>query len=111
MSFDITSVPEHFQRLISEILTGLDGLVDGILVYGATQEEHDCRLRAILQRIRAAGLTLSKEKYEFSKRQIKFMSQLVDEMGEKPDPDKLRAIEEMKLLSTVSDVSSARSIS
>ena len=47
---------------MSEILAGLDGavcLVDDILVYGATQEEHDSRLKAVLQRIRAAGLTQS----------------------------------------------------
>ena len=107
LPFGITSAPEHFQRRVSEILSGLDGfvgLVDDILVYGATQEEHDSRLRAVLQRIRAAGLTLNKEKCEFSKRQIRFLGQLIDETGVKPDPDKLRAIEEMKPPSTVSEV-------
>ena len=44
LPFGITSAPEHFQRRISEILSGLDGVVcmmDDILVHGKTQEERD----------------------------------------------------------------------
>ena len=107
LPFGITSAPEHFQRRMSEILAGLEGavcLVDGIVVHGATQEEHDRRLKAVLQWIRAAGLTLSKEKCEFSKRQTKFLGQLVDDSGVKPDPGKLHAIEEMKPPNTVSEL-------
>ena len=44
LPFGITSAPEYFQKQMSSILTGLEGLVcmmDDILVYGRTQEEHD----------------------------------------------------------------------
>lgn len=44
LPFGITSAPEHFQRRMSEILSGFDGvvcLVDDILVYRKSQEEHD----------------------------------------------------------------------
>lgn len=58
----------------------------------------DRRLRAVF---RAAGLMLSKEKCEFSKWQIKFLSQLVDDTGH---PDKLCVIKEMKSSSTVSEL-------
>ena len=37
LPFGITSAPEHFQRRMSEILSGLEGvvcLVDDVLVYG-----------------------------------------------------------------------------
>lgn len=50
----------------------------------------------MLTRIRNAGLTRSKEKCEFNKTSIKFLGQLVDEEGVKPDPDKVIAIREMK---------------
>ena len=99
MPFGITSAPEHFQRRMSDILSGLSGavcLIDDILVYGSTQKEHDERLRAVLTRISNAGLTLRKEKCEFNKTSIKFLGQLVDEEGVKPDPDKVIAIREMK---------------
>lgn len=55
---------------MSAILTGLDGVVcmiDDVLVHGRTQEEHDCRLAAVLERIRKAGVTLNGEKCEFLK--------------------------------------------
>ena len=41
------AVPEHFQRRMSDLLSGLDGVVcmiDDILVHGRTVEEHDDRL-------------------------------------------------------------------
>ena len=44
MPFGITSAPEHFQRRMSEILCGLEGvvcLVDDVLVFGETQTEHN----------------------------------------------------------------------
>ena len=107
LPFGITSAPEHFQRRMSEILSGLEGvvcLVDDVLVYGKTQNEHDQRLRAVLRRLSEAGLTLSKEKCEFNKRKIKFLGQLVDETGVKPDPDKVHAIQAMKPPTNISEL-------
>ena len=65
----ITSAPEHFQRRMNEIVQDLEGvvcLVDDMLVYGSTQAEHDAHLKAALQHIKQAGVTLSKEKCEFN---------------------------------------------
>ena len=60
-----------------------------------TQEEHDENLLAILNRILQAGLTLNKEKCMFSTKSIKFLGQVVDTDGIKPDPDKITAINDM----------------
>ena len=76
LPFGITSAPEHFQKRMSEILTNLDGVVcqmDDILVFGKSYHEHDQRLRAALKRIRNAGLTLNKEKCQFSQTEVKFL--------------------------------------
>ena len=43
----------------------LFALLIDILVYGRMKEEHDRLLRAVLHRVRAAGLNPSKEKCEF----------------------------------------------
>ena len=80
---------------MSEILQNLKGvvcLVDDILVYGNTQGEHDRHLKAALQRIKEAGLTLSKVKCEFNQMHIKYLGQLIDKTGVHPDPDKVRTI-------------------
>ena len=78
LPFGITSAPEHFQRKIGEILSGLKGIVcllDDVLVYGETPQEHDERLMAALKRISKAGLTLSREKCSF--RQLGWLYTLI----------------------------------
>ena len=44
MPFEISSAPEHFQKRMTEILTGLDSvlcLLDDILVFGHNEQEHN----------------------------------------------------------------------
>ena len=67
-------------------------LIDDVLVHGKMQNKHDQRLKAVLRRLSDAGLTLSMEKCEFNKRKIRFLRQLVDKTGVKPDPDKVHSI-------------------
>ena len=58
LPFGITSALEYFQKRMSEILSGLEGvvcMVDDVLVHGRTQEEHDQRLDAVLARISNAS--------------------------------------------------------
>ena len=75
---------------MSTILSGLDRvvcLVDDILVFGSSQQEHDEWLKAVLRRIKEAGLTLNKQKWQFGKSSMRFLGQVVDATGVKPDPD------------------------
>lgn len=107
LPFGITSAPEHFQRRMSEILQGLDGvvcLIDDILVYGKDQEEHDTHLTAVMERIGAAGLTLNLDKCEFAQRKIRFLGQVLGEAGIQPDPNKTAAIQKMKEPQNISDL-------
>ena len=98
LPFGISSAPEHFQRTMSGILTGLQGVVcqmDDILVYGSTQEEHDHRLEQVLTKLQAAGITLNKEKCLFSVTQVTFLGQVIDQTGVRSDPSKVKAILDM----------------
>ena len=70
LPFGIRSAPEIFQRTLSSILEGLDGVIcrmDDILIHGRHQAEHDERVRAVLHRLQKVGLTLKNQKCEFSK--------------------------------------------
>ena len=90
-----------------ELLTGLEGfvgLLDDILVYGTTQEEHDKNLLAVLTRLSKAGLTLNKEKCQFGQTRIQFLGQLVDGSGARPDPEKIKTIQQMKPPTNISEV-------
>ena len=67
--FGISSAPEYFQKRMNTILDGLTGvlcLTDSILIFGKDQKEHNTRLTAVLERIQAAGITLNKDKCDYS---------------------------------------------
>ena len=107
LCFGITSAPEYFQRNISRILEGIHGVVcmmDDILICGCTQAEHDSRLMSVLDKIKASGVTLNKDKCQFSRSTIKFLGHIIDGTGIHPDPDKVQAIMEMKNPVNVTEV-------
>ncbi|XP_049275476.1 uncharacterized protein K02A2.6-like [Rhipicephalus sanguineus] len=68
LPFGISTAPEHFQRRMGQVLCGQEGVVchmDDVLIWGATQAQHDERLRAVMDRLRTSGITLNREKCEF----------------------------------------------
>ena len=75
-------------------------MMDDILVYGRTTEEHDERLVRVLHKLRQAGLTLNRDKCQFSQTQVKFLGQVIDGSGVRPDPEKVRAIQNVQPLAT-----------
>ena len=107
MPFGISSAPEHFQKRMNEILSGLPGvvcLIDDVLVHGSTQEEHDKHLQVALEHIQSAGATLNKEKCEFGKITIKLLGHIITPEGISPDPSKTTAVKNMKQPSNVSEL-------
>ena len=106
LPFGITSAPEHFQRHMSDILRGLEGVegIDDILVYGKTHEEHDKHLTVVLQKVAAAGITLNPAKCEFSCKEIRFLGQLVDTQGIRADPSKVKTLQQMKEPKNISEL-------
>ncbi len=95
LPFGISSAPEHFQKRMSAILCGLDGVVcqmDDVLVFGRDQAEHDTRLTAVLKQVESAGATLNPEKCEFSRKSLKFLGHIIDANGIRADPEKTAAI-------------------
>ena len=80
----ITSAPEYFQKRMSSILAGLEGvvcLIDDILVFGQSQSEHDNSLQYTLERVQNAGVTLNYEKCVFSQNSVKFLGQKLARMA------------------------------
>ena len=76
-------------------LADLKGVIchmDDILVHGATQAEHDQRVRAVLQRLQTAGLTLN-DKCEFSKTTVKFLGHMIDATGLHADYARLQPLQ------------------
>ena len=80
---------------MSRILEGLEGVecnIDDVLVHAPTQELHDNRLKEVLERLSAAGVTLNLDKCTFSVPKIKFLGNIVSADGIGADPDKVAAV-------------------
>jgi len=107
LPFGISSAPEHFQRRMSELLDGIPGVVcmiDDTLIHGRTREEHDSRLKQVLQRLQEAGMTLNTEKCQFFRESVKFLGHVIGSSGIRPDPDNVEAIQKVQKPTNVGDV-------
>lgn len=99
LPFGISCAPELFQYRMNKILEGLEGfvcLIDDVLIFGSSREEHDRCLVAVLKRLQEAGATLNSSKCEFHKSSIKFLGHIVDKDGIRADPEKTSAVAHME---------------
>lgn len=98
MPFGISSAPENFQRQMTTMLEGVEGVLchmDDVLVFGSTSEEHDQRLENVLKRLETNGLTLNREKCEFKVTSVEFLGHHISESGISAAQDKVEAIIQM----------------
>ena len=61
--------------------------MDDVLVFGANSKEHNKRLKAVLEQLEAAGVTINASKCAFNKDLVKFLCHIVDKEGILADPD------------------------
>lgn len=107
LPFGITSAPEVFSRAMEKILRGLPGVVchmDDILVFAPTKEEHNKRLRAVLDALQRSGLTLNKEKCIFSTQQVTFLGHQISDNGISIDNERTTAITGMSEPTNVTEL-------
>ena len=107
LPFGITSAPEHFQKRMSAILAGLEGvlvLIDDVLIWGKDEKEHNDRLTVALNRVSEAGVTLNGEKCKYGKTSIEFLGHLQSSEGIQADPTKISAIIQMQPPKNVSEL-------
>ena len=92
---------------MNRILEGLDGNLchmDDVLIYGADKAKHDSRLRAVLERLQTAGVTLNAQKCVFNKHKIRFLGCIIDGNGIHPDPQKVAPVLRMEWPKNVTDL-------
>ena len=90
--------PEVFQLQMEKVLHGLPGwavIMDDILVWGSSKQEHDKNLRAVCDCLKQSGLTLNLEKSQICKCEVDFFGHVIGVEGIRPGPKKVRAIAEM----------------
>ncbi len=70
-------------------------VVDDILVWGCTLQQHDERLKQVLHKIRASNMKLNPDKCKFRITSVSYVGHLLTADGIKPDPDKTAAVRQM----------------
>ena len=77
MPFGINTASEVLQQAMERLFEGYPCaiIVDDILIWGSTEEEHDANLRKVLERARQIGLKLNFSKYQKTKRLFKGFSE------------------------------------
>ena len=96
--FGISSASEVFQKVFSGILEGLDGVVnsiDDILIFAETKEEHDRRLRKVLERLADTGVSLKRSKCRIGVTKVKYVGVFLTGNGTETNPEKVEAITKM----------------
>ncbi|XP_021341363.1 uncharacterized protein K02A2.6-like [Mizuhopecten yessoensis] len=99
MPFGVQSAQNEFKCAIDssyEGLTGVNAIVDDILVSGKTRQEHDENLRVVLDRTRSVGTKLNDDKLEVGVTSVCYCGHLLSETGLQPDPEKVAAVRDMK---------------
>ena len=95
MPFGLTNAPATFQRLMVSCLGELHlnwciTYLDEIIVFSWTPEEHLHRLKAVFNKLKAAGLKLKPSKCDLFKQQINYLGHVVSNQGVSTDLKKPR---------------------
>ena len=111
LPFGITCAPEIFQCQMTDLLKneeGCEAIMDDIIVYGKSAEEHDENLRKTLEIIKESGLKLTREKCEFKKDRLTYFGHVLSADGVSPDPEKVKAIRELETPNNVPELMSSK---
>lgn len=97
MPMGLKGAPATFQRLMNNVLVGLQGLkcfvyLDDIIIYGNSLQDHNSKLIDIFSRLRQSGLKLQPQKCEFLRKEITYLGHIISEDGVKPDVNKIKAV-------------------
>ena len=87
-------------------IEGVECYIDDILVWGQTQEEHDTRLRAVLNKCRQENLTLNKMKCKVSKASVKYIGHELLSNGLAPNRDRIQSVLHMTRPTSKEDIQS-----
>ena len=111
MPFGLTNDPAPFQRLMESCLGELHLnwciiYLDDIIVFSWTPEEHLHRLKAVFNKLKAAGLKLKPSKCNLFKQQNSYLGHVVGNEGVSTDPEKIKAVTEWPQPTSVTEVRS-----
>jgi hypothetical protein len=111
MPFGLCNAPSTFERLMEQVLAGLQWQIcliylDDVIIFSKSCEEHLARLDEILGKLGDAGLKLKPKKCHFFCKEVLYLGHKVSREGIATDPDKVRAVQEWGTPTNLTDVRS-----
>ena len=103
MPFGLRNAPATFQRLMNRVVSGLVGCavyLDDVVIFSATWEDHLQRIRALLDRLLWAKLTVNLAKCEFAKAKVTYLGKVVGQGEVRPVQAKVEAIQQFPVPNT-----------
>ncbi|MBD2359459.1 DDE-type integrase/transposase/recombinase [Tolypothrix sp. FACHB-123] len=111
--FGLSGAPATFQRYINGALGESLGdfttaYLDDVLIYTTgSKEDHWSRVKVVMRKLRDAGLFLDIGKCAFAEKEVKYLGYIVRAgHSVRPDPEKIRAVEEWEAPRSVRDLRS-----
>ena len=106
LPFGLCVASEILQSKLQSCLGDLEGVVflaDDVVIFGATQTEHDKNYQAFIARCQEVGIRLNQKKLELRKQHIDFMGHRIGN-GVQVDPQKISAIQGMETPKNVTEL-------
>lgn len=97
LPFGLHSSAEVFEKRVEQLFGDLNVSIyfDDLIVAGRNQQEHDDNLKKLLARAREVNVKFNREKIQLNKPEVLYLGHIVSKEGLKPDPNKVKAIEQM----------------
>ena len=111
MPFGLCNAPSTFERLMEQVLAGLQWQIcliylDDVIIFSKTCLEHITRLDEVLTKLGQAGLKLKPKKCHFFCKEVIYLGHRVSTEGIATDPEKVEAVQNWRVPTNLTDVRS-----
>lgn len=95
MPYGLSNSQDLFEEQIEKLFGDIEGVVichDDMIIAGSTVKEHDETVNKILERARQINAKFNKDKFQYCKKQVKFIGQIFSKHGMCIVPDRVEAL-------------------
>ena len=112
MPFGLTNAPAVFQRLMQQVLSGLNPVegpdymavyLDDVLIFSETLDDHLMHLHLVLERIGQVGLKLKPAKCHLVRQEVEYLGHVITPHGLLPNPKLIEAVRDFAVPTCVKE--------